>query len=137
MNIRDLHYLVTVAETLHYGKAAKACHVSQPTLSMQLKKLEDTLGVQLFERTNKQVQLTSIGADIVIRARRILAEVAQIKLAADATHDPLVGNVRLGLFPTLAPYLLPNLMPLLRETFPNITLLLTEEKTPLLLQQLF
>ncbi len=136
MNIRDLHYLVTVAETLHYGKAAKACNVSQPTLSMQLKKLEDTLGVQLFERTNKQVQLTAIGADIVLRARRILAEVAQIKLAADAAHDPMTGSLRLGLFPTLAPYLLPSLMPLLRESFPKLTLLLTEEKTPTLLHQL-
>jgi LysR family hydrogen peroxide-inducible transcriptional activator len=136
MNLRDLHYLVTVSETLHFGKAAKACHVSQPTLSMQLKKLEDTLGVQLFERTNKQVQLTTVGADIVIRAKRIMAEVAQIKLAAAAAHDPLVGNLRLGLFPTLAPYLLPSLMPLLHQHFPNLTLLLTEEKTPTLLQQL-
>ena len=136
MNLRDLHYLVTVSKTLHFGKAARACNVSQPTLSMQLKKLEETLGVQLFERTNKQVQLTTIGADIVVRARRILAEVAQIKLAASATHDPLAGTVRLALFPTLAPYLLPSLMPLLRDTFPHITLLLTEEKTPLLIQQL-
>jgi len=136
MNLRDLHYLITVAETLHFGKAARMCHISQPTLSMQLKKLEETLGVQLFERTNRQVQLTTIGADIVIRARRILAEVAQIKLAAHATHDPLVGELRLGLFPTLAPYLLPSLMPLLREKFPNLTVLLTEEKTPALLQQL-
>ena len=136
MNLRDLHYLVTVAETLHYGKAAKACNVSQPTLSMQLKKLEDTLGVQLFERTNKQVQLTSIGADIVLRAKRILAEVDQIKRAADAAHDPMTGALRLGLFPTLAPYLLPTLMPLLRGAFPSLTLLLTEEKTPTLLQQL-
>jgi LysR family transcriptional regulator, hydrogen peroxide-inducible genes activator len=136
MNLRDLHYLVTTAETLHFGKAARACNVSQPTLSMQLKKLEDTLGVQLFERTNKHVQLTGIGADMVVRARRILAEIAQIKLAANATRDPLVGELRLGLFPTLAPYLLPSLMPLLRGAFPSLTLLLTEEKTPLLLQQL-
>lgn len=136
MNLRDLHYLVSVADHLHFGRAALACHVSQPTLSMQLKKLEDTLGVQLFERTNKQVMLTAIGADIAERARRTLAEAEQIRATARAAQDPMAGDVRLGIFPTLAPYFLPRLMPHLTQQFPRLNLLLVEEKTPLLLEQL-
>lgn len=136
MNLRDLHYLVTVAETLHFGKAALLCHVSQPTLSMQLKKLEDELGVQLFERTNKQVMLTPIGSAMVARARHVLAEIAQMKQLAATAHDPLAGELRLGLFPTLAPYLLPGLMPPLKSAFPKLELLLVEEKTPTLIAQL-
>ena len=136
MNLRDFQYLVAVAELLHFGKAAKACHVSQPTLSMQLKKLEETLGVQLFERDNRQVMLTAIGADVAARARRVLTEVAQMKLAAQSARDPLAGTLTLGLFPTLAPYLLPSLMPKLQAAFPKLTLLLVEEKTPHLIAQL-
>lgn len=136
MNLRDLHYLITVAETLHFGKAAARCNVSQPTLSMQLKKLEETLGVQLFERTNKRVMLTPIGTDIAARAQRVLAEAAQITLAARAAREPDSGSLRLGLFPTLAPYLLPSLMPQLTQYFPKLSLQLVEEKTPVLIQQL-
>lgn len=136
MNLRDLQYLTAVAEHLHFGRAAEACHVSQPTLSMQIKKLEDTLGVQLIERTNKQVMLTAIGQEVVTRARRILAEVAQMKTAAESSRDPFAGTLRMGLFPTLAPYLLPSLMPLLHQHFPKLDLLLVEEKTPELIAQL-
>ncbi len=136
MNLRDLHYLVTVADTLHFGQAAITCNVSQPTLSMQLKKLEEELGVQLFERSNKHVMLTPMGGEITARARRVLAEVAQMKEAAASSRDPLAGTLRLGLFPTLAPYLLPGLMPKLQAEFPKLNLLLTEEKTPILLQKL-
>jgi LysR family hydrogen peroxide-inducible transcriptional activator len=136
MNLRDLDYLVAVAEHLHFGKAARACNVSQPTLSMQLKKLEDTLGVQLFERSNTRVMVTPIGAEMVTRARRMLMEAKQMKLAATSARDPLAGSLRLGLFPTLAPYLLPSLMPKLHATFSKLSVQLVEEKTPTLIAQL-
>lgn len=136
MNLRDLQYLVTVADTLHFGEAAKRCHVSQPTLSMQLKKLEDTLGVQLFERSNKRVLITFVGSDIVHRARVILAEVEQLKQTAHSSRDPFSGILQIGLFPTLAPYLLPSLMPKLFAAFPRLNVLLVEEKTPTLIRQL-
>ena len=129
MNLRDLQYLVAVADHLHFGQAAEECHVSQPTLSMQLKKLETQLGVQFFERTNRSVFLTPIGREIVQRARRTLAEAEQIKRVASAAKDPLTGDLRMGVFPTLAPYLLPSLVPKIKTHFPNLNLLLTEEKT--------
>ncbi len=136
MNLRDLQYLVTLRETRHFGRAAQAAHVSQPTLSMQIKKLEDTLGIQLLERTNKQVMLTAIGEDITRRAERVLAEVSALKEAASAARDPLAGTLRLGLFPTLAPYLLPRMIPALKRAFPRLSLVLVEEKTPVLMEQL-
>ena len=136
MNLRDLQYLVAVADHLHFGKAAEYCHVSQPTLSMQLKKLEERLGVQLIERSNKHVLFTSIGQDITTRARRILNEAEHIKTVAANARDPLSGDLRLGIFPTLAPYLLPRIMPSLHQALPALNLLLVEEKTDLLLQLL-
>ncbi len=136
MNLRDLQYLVAVAEQLHFGKAARACNVSQPTLSMQLKKLEETLGVALFERSNKRVMLTATGQEIAARARRILTEVEELRRTARAARDPEAGLLRLGIFPTLAPYFLPHLVPLLRAHFPRLDLQLVEERTPELLAQL-
>lgn len=136
MNLRDLEYLACTAEHLHFGKAAAACNVSQPTLSMQLKKLEDYLGVQLFERTNKTVMLTPIGHEILARAKEALSQATAIRQLAKAASDPLRGEVRLGVFPTLAPYFLPSLMPRMKEHFPHINLLLTEEKTPQILNLL-
>lgn len=136
MNLRDLHYLTTVAELRHFGRAAEACHVSQPTLSMQIKKLEETLGVRLFERSNKQVILTPSGVLMVERARRILQEVAAMKQIAEGARDPFAGEFRLGAFPTLAPYFLPTIVPALHAAMPNLTLLLTEEKTPEILSLL-
>lgn len=136
MNIRDMQYLVAVAEHLHFGQAAEACNVSQPTLSMQLKKLEEFLDVRLFERSNKQVMLTPVGKEILAHARALLSEGEQIKSIARAAKDPLAGEVRLGVFPTLAPYLLPHIMPVIRRKFPKLSLLLVEEKTPILLDQL-
>ena len=136
MNLRDLQYLVAVADHLHFGKAALATHVSQPTLSMQLKKLEGSLGVQLFERTNKRVMLTPIGHEIVARARRTLNEAEQITRIAATAKDPKAGTLKLGIFPTLAPYLLAGLMPRLRRAFPRLTILLVEERTDELIRQL-
>ena len=136
MNLRDLRYLVTLADLRHFGRAAEACHVSQPTLSTQLKKLEDELGVQLIERAPRKVMLTPVGSDIVVRARRVLADVEQMRETARRTADPEAGSVRLGLFPTLAPYLLPHVVPKIGKRFPRLELLLVEEKTEILLGQL-
>ena len=136
MNLRDLRYLVALADLRHFGRAAQACHVSQPTLSTQIRKLEEQLGVVLFERAPRQVMLTPVGADIVERARRVLGDVEQMHETARRTGDPEAGSVRLGLFPTLAPYLLPHVVPKLRARFPRLELLLVEEKTEVLIGML-
>ncbi|HTD27983.1 MAG TPA: LysR substrate-binding domain-containing protein [Xanthomonadaceae bacterium] len=136
MNLRDLHYLVALADLRHFGRAAAASFVSQPTLSTQIKKLEEELGVALVERAPRKVMLTPAGHDIADRARRILAEVDQLKESARRTRDPEAGSVRLGIFPTLGPYLLPHVLPKIRERFPQLELLLVEEKTEVILRQL-
>jgi LysR family transcriptional regulator, hydrogen peroxide-inducible genes activator len=136
MNLRDLRYLVALADHRHFGKAAAASFVSQPTLSTQIRKLEDELDVSLVERAPRRVMLTPAGHDIAERARRILAEVDQLKEAARRSRDPEAGTVRLGLFPTLAPYLLPHVVPSIRRRFPRLELLLTEEKTEVILSML-
>ncbi len=136
MNLRDLGYLVALADLRHFGKAAEACFVSQPTLSMQIRKLEEELGVALFERAPRKVMLTPAGQDMVQRAKRILAEVEQMKEAARRSKDPEAGSLLLGVFPTLGPYLLPHVVPQLRERFPQLELLLVEEKSDILLQRL-
>lgn len=136
MNIRDLRYLVALAEHRHFGHAAEACFVSQPTLSTQIKKLEEELGVALVERAPRRVMLTPVGRDIAERARAILDQVDQLRQAAQRSRDPEAGTVRLGLFPTLGPYLLPHVVPLLRQRFPQLELLLVEEKTEVILAQL-
>lgn len=136
MNLRDLHYLVALADYRHFGRAATACFVSQPTLSTQIRKLEDELGVTLVERAPRKMMLTAAGREIVERARRIVSEVEQMKEAARRTRDPEAGSVRLGMFPTLGPYLLPHVMPDLRKRFARLELLLVEEKSPVLLSRL-
>ncbi|HMM68173.1 MAG TPA: DNA-binding transcriptional regulator OxyR [Dokdonella sp.] len=136
MNLRDLRYLVALSEHKHFGRAAEASFVSQPTLSTQIKKLEDELGVSLVERNPRKVLLTEVGREIVLRAREVLNEVEQIKAIARRTLDPESGTIRLGIFPTLGPYLLPHMVPLIRERFPRLELLLIEEKTEVILRQL-
>lgn len=136
MNIRDLKYLVALAEQEHFGKAADACFVSQPALSMQIKKLEETLGVKLLERTNKSVLLTDSGTIIAKRARHILNEVEEIREIAKSAQDIFSGELKIGIFPTLAPYLLPIIIPKLSKKFPNISFYLIEEKTNTLIEQL-
>ena len=136
MNIRDFTYLVAVAEERHFGRAAELCHVSQPALSMQLKKLEDILGVQLFERTNKSVMITEAGRHIVERARVILQEVENIREIAAGFSDPFSGRILFGAFPTLAPYLLPKIIPALHKFYPNLSLYLVEEKTEVLVEKI-
>ena len=136
MNLRDLQYLVALAEHRHFGRAAEASFVSQPTLSTQIRKLEQELGVELIERSPRQVLLTEAGTQVVERARALLAEVDDIRRIADRARDPEAGSVRIGLFPTLAPYLLPHVVPAVHRRFPRLELLLVEEKTDVLLAQL-
>lgn len=136
MNIRDLKYLIAVAEHCHFGHAADACFVSQPALSMQIKKLEDTLGVQLIERTNKSVFLTEIGKQITQHARDIIYRVDIMRDVARQAKDPYSGEVRIGVIPTLAPYLLPHIIPGLAQQFPNLKIFLHEEQTEHLIVKL-
>lgn len=136
MNLRDLRYLVAVADHRHFGRAAEACFVSQPTLSAQLKKLEEFLGVQLVERTSRQVMLTPIGAEVAQRARYILNTADDIVEVARAASDPFSGDFRLGLIPTVGPYLLPHLVPAMGEHFPRLRPLLYEQQTAACLEKL-
>ena len=136
MNIRALQYLVTLAEVRHFSKAAELCYVSQPTLSMQIRKLEEELDVQLVERSPRQVMLTRVGEEVVQRCRSILSEVEAMKAVARRSRDPHSGLLRLGIFPTLAPYLLPHVVPEIRRRFPKLTLRLFEEKTEQVLDML-
>ena len=136
MNLRDLQYLVAVADHRHFGRAAEACFVSQPTLSTQLKKLEEELGVELIERTPRRIMLTEVGELVVEQAREVLREADTIREIARRARDPESGSLRLGLFPTLAPYLLPHVIPHVRQRFPHLELLLVEEKTEVILSRL-
>jgi len=130
LNLRDLKYLVALADHAHFGRAAAACFVSQPTLSTQMKKLEDELGVALVERAPRKVMLTPVGREIADRARHVVDAVEQMREVARRSQDPEAGTVRLGLFPTLGPYLLPHVVPRIRARFPRLELLLIEEKSP-------
>lgn len=136
MNLRDLKYLIALADHRHFGRAAEASFVSQPTLSTQIKKLEDELGVQLFERAPRKVMLTPVGEEIIQRARGIVAEVESMRELARRSQDPESGSLRLGAFPTLAPYFLPHAVPALQAALPRLELLLVEEKSDVLLAQL-
>lgn len=136
MNLRALNYFVKLAELKHFSRAAEACFVSQPTLSTQIMKLEEELGVQLVERAPRKVQLTSVGEEVAARARHLLRDVEQIQAIARRSRDPETGTLRLGLFPTLAPYLLPHVVPAIRKRFPKLRLELSEEKTGEILSML-
>lgn len=136
MKLRDLNYLVAVAKTLHFGKAATMTHVSQPTLSVQLKKLEDRLGVVLVERNNKNVRLTPAGKIIAEKAQRILQDIDAIKTYAKTVQDPLAGDIHLGIIPTLGPYLLPHMIQDLHVKLPKLSLWLHEKQTHVLLQEI-
>lgn len=136
MNLRDLHYLVTVAEKRHFGQAAEHCHVSQPTLSTQLKKLEAELGVVLLERNSKSVTVTPLGKAVVARARAVLEQAEAIKEIARSARDPMAGPLALGIIPTLGPYLLPWMLEPLGRRFPALELSLHEDMTDHLLARL-
>lgn len=129
MNLRALHYFTALAELRHFRKAAERCHVSQPTLSTQIKKLEEELGADLLERNAKKLLLTPVGEQVLVHARQILSEAQTIKRIARGADDPFSGPISLGVFPTLAPYFLPHIIPKVRQAFPNLHLQLFEEKT--------
>ncbi|MDM9620411.1 DNA-binding transcriptional regulator OxyR [Rhizobium sp. AC44/96] len=136
MTLRELEYLIALADHRHFGRAAEVCLVTQPTLSMQIRKLEEHLGAPLIERTPRSVMLTTFGQEAVERARRIMAEVQEMKAAALRSRNPEAGTLRLGIFPTLGPYLLPHAVPRIRERYPDLETLLIEEKSDGLLARL-
>lgn len=136
IKIRDLQYLDAVAKHGHFGRAAEACFVSQPTLSGQIMKLEDQLGLSLFERHRKKVMLTPAGRELLGRARQVLRSAEDFEETAKALSDPLSGDLHVGLIPTVAPYLLPHIMANLGTSLPNINFYLHENQTDVLMQQL-
>lgn len=136
MNLRDLRYLIAVADRCHFGKAADACHVSQPTLSGQVKKLEDQLGVKIFERTNKWVTPTDVGKRILEHARAAIAAADALDGEARAARDPLVGPLKLGVIPTLGPYLMPRVFGPLAQALPSLSIELWEDVTETVLARL-
>ncbi|GIX15911.1 MAG: LysR family transcriptional regulator [Rhodothalassiaceae bacterium] len=124
--IKQLRYLVALAEHLHFGRAARACHVSQSTLSAGIQELEALLDADLVDRNRRRVSLTPLGEKVVAQARRVLEEVERLCAIAESQREPLSGPLRLGIIPTIAPFLLPPLMPALRQTFPKLQLYLKE-----------
>lgn len=136
MNLRDLKYIIAVAEHCHFGRAAEQCFVSQPTLSGQVKKLEDELGVTIFERTKRSVELTPVGGEMVDYAKRIVEQADAMQQLARSHQDPLAGPLRLGAIPTLSPYLIPLILRPLKQEYPQMQLVLHEEITDRLLKRL-
>ncbi len=129
MTLTELKYVVALAQERHFGRAAQKCFVTQPTLSLALAKLEDELGVRLFERNKNEVLVTPMGAGIVEQARRVLDEAGKIASLAKGAQDQLAGALRLGVIPTIGPYLLPELVPILRRRAPHMPLILEENFT--------
>lgn len=136
MTLTELRYIVAVAKERHFGRAAQACFVSQPTLSVGIKKIEEELGVTIFERGPGEITLTPVGEQIVAQAARTLDEAAAIKVIAQQSGDPLGYPLRLGVIYTIGPYLLPHLLPILREQAPHMQLLIQESYTASLREQL-
>jgi LysR family transcriptional regulator, hydrogen peroxide-inducible genes activator len=134
MTLTELKYIVAVARTRHFGRAAEACHVAQPTLSVAVKKLEDELGVILFERGGAEISVTPLGAQIIAQAERVLDQTAAIKELAKQNKDPLDGPFRLGIIYTIGPYLLPSLVKNIIEQVPQMPLILQENFTVRLLE---
>src|SRR5579862_2288226 len=135
LKLKDLRYLVAVADSGHFGKAAAKCFVSQPTLSAQLRKLEESLGVQLIERRPRHTVLTAAGEEIAQRARSMLADADSIVAMAQAKRDPLSGPLRVALLPTIGPYLLPTVAARLRRRLPKLELMLYEYQTDPMLER--
>jgi LysR family hydrogen peroxide-inducible transcriptional activator len=129
VTLTELRYVVALAQERHFGRAAQRCFVTQPTLSLALAKLEDELGVKLFERNKNEVLVTTKGQSIVEQARRVLDEVGKINQIAKGSQDQLAGTLRLGVIPTIGPYLLPDLIPILRKHAPDMPLSIEENLT--------
>ena len=136
MNIRDLEYLVALAEHKHFRRAADSCHVSQPTLSGQIRKLEDELGIVLLERTSRKVLFTQSGLVLVNQAKTVLREVKLLREMASNQGKEMTGPLHIGVIPTVGPYLLPYIVPALKQSFPDLELFLYEAQTHQLLEQL-
>jgi LysR family transcriptional regulator, hydrogen peroxide-inducible genes activator len=136
MTLQELRYVVALADAGHFGHAAEICFVGQSTLSTQIKKLEDYLGIVIFDRSLKAVTLTPAGVEIVDSARRIIEEANRIYELSRQVKDPMVRAIHLGVIPTLGPYYLPHVLPLIHEQFPKLRLLLREEMTPHVLAHL-
>ena len=136
MNIRDLEYLVALAEYKHFRRAADSCHVSQPTLSGQIRKLEEELGIILLERTSRKVLFTQSGLLLVEQAKTILREVKLLKEMASNQGKEMAGPLHIGVIPTIGPYLMPHIVPALQKAFPDLELFLYEAQTHQLLEHL-
>ena len=136
MNIRDLEYLVALAEYKHFRRAADSCHVSQPTLSGQIRKLEDELGIILLDRTSRKVLFTQSGLLLVDQAKTVLREVKLLKEMASNQGKEMTGPLHVGVIPTIGPYLMPHIVPALQNAFPDLELFLYEAQTHQLLEQL-
>ena len=134
MTLTELKYIVALARERHFGRAAEKCFVSQPTLSVAVKKLEDELGAILFERGQNQVSTTPVGDQIVAQAERVLIEAGRVKEMAEAAGDPLAGPLRIGAIYTIGPYLLPKLVPLVKQRAPKMPLVIEENFTVRLLE---
>ena len=129
MNLRDLRYITALAELGHFGRAAEACHISQPTLSGQILKLEEELGIAIFERVGRSVRLTAAGERIIEQAQKAVQAADDILASARAARDPLSGALSIGTIPTIAPYLLPHILPKAGKDLPNAPLVLHEDIT--------
>ena len=136
MTLTELKYIVAVAREKHFGKAAEACHVSQPTLSLAIKKLEEELELKLFERSAGEVTVTPLGDEVVRQAQHVLAQAAEIREIAKRGKDPLAGTLRLGVIYTIGPYLLPELVREVIRAVPQMPLMLQENLTARLLEML-
>jgi LysR family hydrogen peroxide-inducible transcriptional activator len=136
MTLTELRYIVAVARERHFGRAAQACFVSQPTLSVGIKKIEEELGISIFERGSNEISLTPVGEQVVAQAARTLDEASSIKTIAQQSGDPLGYPLRLGAIYTIGPYLLPSILPIMRETAPKMQLLIQESYTASLREQL-
>jgi LysR family hydrogen peroxide-inducible transcriptional activator len=135
-SLRQLQYAAAVAATGGFRKAAQLCHVSQPSLSAQLAQLEEALGVRIFERDRRRVLITPAGNEMLARARRVLLEAEDLVAASSRLRDPLCGTLRIGVIPTVSPYLLPEITPAIHSTYPRLTLHWSEEKTQVALRLL-
>lgn len=136
VSLRQLQYIVALADTLSFNRAADECHVSQPSLSAQIAELERVLGVKLFERDHRRMALTVAGRDFVERARAVLRETDVLLETARRCTDPFSGTLRIGVIPTISPYLLPHLTPALHAAYPHLSLVWTEDKTHVLVRGL-
>src|ERR1700742_3728882 len=136
MTLRELRYLIALADRAHFGRAAEDCHISQPTLSTQIRKLEEYLGVSLIERNAKSVSLTPIGEEVVRSARQIVAQADALLAATKVPRGPLEGRLSIGIIPTLGPYFLPSFIPLTKSHFPQLQLVVHEDLTQHLLERL-